>query len=489
MASPTQIGVSSFPADSPRPGMMRFFSFLAAAGLLNALIVGFLFLHLPDDHAPTLTSLFIRAMIFVAFGTLAGSAGIWFYWKSSGSPFSTNPPVPLALFVLCCATAWGWVPAFVLLSREDSPVTAPIAILAAALLSTALRKVIPTSAVLYPEPHTSPPENTELFAATLAQPRREAYGYIVALCIYLAGYYYANGWIIDGSFMLGVSAFIFAWKYTIEPVQKLDNRKQTVRAARRLAYSIVPAVLITLFALLYGVEHRNRAEADAALASTNSQPQTGDADQMPDPAASTSAAGISGYHSIILYPVPQKNEILPPLPPQTSFLAPGTTKPLIIKFDGPYYYFQPPHKAPSPAAFKVQGTPLIHDFQANNFIPLTMEAHQTLGQSIPLARCREIQIGILNGDNRLGVINLAVLLADSASPEYQLYLGQQPVATSQPDRFSQKSSPAAETLNFPIPNPARIRKFDEITIMFLPDSANYDVGPKVAIQQFQLIPR
>jgi hypothetical protein len=25
--------------------------------------------------------------------------------------------------------------------------------------------------------------------------------------------------------------------------------------------------------------------------------------------------------------------------------------------------------------------------------------------------------------------------------------------------------------------------------MFLPDSANYDVGPKVAIQQFQLIPR
>ena len=489
MASPTQVGVSSYTAATRPDGMMRFFGFVAAAGLLNALIASFLLFRLPDAHAPTLTSIVIRAVIFIAFATLAGSAGIWFYWKNSGSPFSANPPVPLALFVLCCAIGWVWVPAFVLLSREDSPVTAPIAILAAALLGAALRKVIPPAAVLYEETHNAEPENKALFAATLARPRREAYGYVVALCIYLAGYYYANGWIIDGSSMLGVSAFIFAWKYTLEPVQKLDHRKQTVRAARRLAYAVVPAILITLFALLYGVEHRNRAEADAALASTNSQPQTGDADQKPDPTAATSATGISGYHSIILYPVPQKNQIAPPLPPQTSFLAPGTTKPLIIKFDGPYYYFQPPHKAPSPSAFKVQGTPLIHDFQANNFIPLTMEAHQTLGASIPLARCREIQVGILNGDNRLGVINLAVLLTDSSSPEYQLYLGQQPVASSQPDHFSQKSSPAAETLSFQIPTPARIRKFDEITIMFLPDSANYDVGPKVAIQQFQLIPR
>src|SRR5271166_1806008 len=106
MASPTQIGISSYTAATRQPGMMRFFGFLAAAGLLNTLIVAFLFLRLPDDHAPTLTSLFVRAMIFVALGTLPGSAGIWFYWKNSGSPFSTNPPVPLALFVLCCASGW-----------------------------------------------------------------------------------------------------------------------------------------------------------------------------------------------------------------------------------------------------------------------------------------------------------------------------------------------------------------------------------------------
>ena len=260
-------------------------------------------------------------------------------------------------------------------------------------------------------------------------------------------------------------------------------------AGAALAWAVIPAIFVTLFALLYGVEHRNRVEAGAALASTNSQSQDDGANQKSPPAGQDSIAGISGYQSIILWPVPVPKQILPPLPAPTSFLAPGTTKPLIIRFDGPYFYFQPPHKGPGPTAQQAHGTPLAIDFQANNFIPLIMEAHQTLGSSIPTARCREIQLGILNKDNHPGVINVAVLLSDSASPANQLYLGQQPVVSSQPGQFAVKSSPAGETLRFPIPAPATIRKFDQITVMFFPDSSNYDQGPKVAIQQFQLLPR
>jgi len=122
-------------------------------------------------------------------------------------------------------------------------------------------------------------------------------------------------------------------------------------------------------------------------------------------------------------------------------------------------------------------------------MPLTMEAHQPLGQSIPVARCREIQLGILNADNRPGPINIAVLLTDSTQPANQLYLGQQPVLSSLPGSFSMKSVPAAETLRFAVPTPAKIRKFNQITVMFFPDDANYDQGPKLAIQQFQLLPR
>jgi hypothetical protein len=135
------------------------------------------------------------------------------------------------------------------------------------------------------------------------------------------------------------------------------------------------------------------------------------------------------------------------------------------------------------------GTPLAIDIQSNNFIPLVMEAHQTLGSAIPVARCREIQIGILNRDRRPGTVNIAVLLSDSAQPHDQLYLGQQPVASRLPGPSAVSTSQASETLRFPISLPAKIRKFDEVTVLFLPDEESYRIGPKIAIQQFQLLPR
>ena len=60
----------------------------------------------------------------------------------------------------------------------------------------------------------------------------------------------------------------------------------------------------------------------------------------------------------------------------------------------------------------------------------------------------------LDRDNRRGVLNLAVSLTDTASPgKASLYLGQQPVVTSQPgnftDRFRIDGSPTVnEVLRF-----------------------------------------
>jgi hypothetical protein len=495
MASPTQIGLATYPARA-QPGTMRYFGFIVTAGLLNSLIAAFLFLHLPDAHAPTITTLVVRASIFVLVGALAGTAGAWYYWRRPASPFLVDPPIPFRLFALASAAGWVWVPAVVLLSREDSPVTCPTAILGAALLATALRQAMPTRDLHLLATATA--QDHALFSATLHTARREFHGYLLAIGLYIAGYELVNGWILDAGGLLALCAFLFVWKWTQEPPaparDKLHSRKQTARSVRRLAYILLPAVLVTLFALLYGVEHRNRLEAIASAKSRdNTQPPGDAAAQTSEPNAPPSENGLSGYQSIILWPLPQKKEILPPIPRPASLLAPGTTKPLIIRFDGPYFYFQPPHKGPSPTALQVRGTPLIHDFQSNNFMPLVMEAHQTLGSAIPLARCREIQVGILSSDNRPGVINVAVLLGHSSAPSNQLYLGQQPVLSSQPDHFAFKPTAAAETLRFAIPDSgpasAKLRSFDQITVLFLPDDANYDQGSKVAIQQFQLIPR
>jgi hypothetical protein len=467
---------------------MRFFAFSVAAGLLICLLAAFTFLRLPAAHMPTLTALSIRALAFVIIAALAGTAGSWYYWKNSASPFSANPSVPFARIALACAVGWVWVPAVVLFSREDSPLTVFAAIVAATLLAFALRKAIPSGAV--PQAAAAEIEPPQIFAATLSKSPRQYYGYILAVCIYIAAYELIHSWILDASAMLAVCAYIFIWKLTLAPAEALSNtfdkKRQSTRDLRRLALAALPAFLLTLFALLDGIGHCNRLEA-AALA--NGKPNAGDPADTAYAAARPSANGNSGYQSIILWPVPEKKQVLPPLQPPNAFLAPGTTKPLIIRFDGPYFYFQPPNKRPGLAALQAHGTPLGHDFQSSNFMPLVMEAHQSLGTPIPIARCREIQVGILNSDSHPGAINIAVLLSQAGAPSNQLYLGQQPVVTSQPGNLAIKSDPAEETLRFAIPASATLRSFDRITVMFLPDFANSDTGPKIAIQQFQLIPR
>jgi hypothetical protein len=42
---------------------------------------------------------------------------------------------------------------------------------------------------------------------------------------------------------------------------------------------------------------------------------------------------------------------------------------------------------------------------------------------------------------------------------------------------------------FAIPAATKVRAFDEISVMMLPDSGHQQVGPRVAIEQFEVVPR
>jgi hypothetical protein len=130
------------------------------------------------------------------------------------------------------------------------------------------------------------------------------------------------------------------------------------------------------------------------------------------------------------------------------------------------------------------------NIEANNFVALTMEAHQELGSAIRLGQCGEIDVEVLNRDNRAGRVAVGVLLADSrALGKPTIYLGQQPVESSEPENFAIKTSPVSEVLQFVIPATEKIRRFDEITVMFFPDGENFEKGPKMAIAEFELKPR
>ncbi len=456
--------------------------FLVLTGLLNALIAAFLFLHLPENHAPSLGSLIRRAVIFVVVGALAGTAGSWFYWRTSDSPFRANPPIPFHHFALVCAACWIWVPAFVLLSREDSPLTGPIAVLAAALLAFSLRKALPPAA------KPTPPGEDGLFAATLRTPPWQWSGYLIALAVYAAGYELANRWIIDGSCLLACAAFLFAWNRTLAPRPQPIPQLQARRAARRLAWAIVPAILITLFTLLYGIGHRNRLEADAALAAVRANPGSASDEpsstppRPPRPTASratrASSFGPSSRRSRSFRPFRTPSTCSPPEPPSLSSsasTAPTTTSSRRIKL-------------PASTPTRLSGTPLAVTSRPTTSSPSSWR---------PIRLSASKSLSPAAAKSRSAYSTTTTAAAPSTWPSSSLT---QPPPTTSSTSASSPCSPASPTISpqilprrrdtaFPHPHPAKIRKFDEITVMFLPDSANYDKGPKVAIEQFQLIPR
>jgi hypothetical protein len=488
MATPTQAGAFALQAGERPISIRTFTGGVVLAGLLNATIAAFLICHLPASHAPSLHSLFIRASLYVVFAIVAGAAGARFYWNRFSLPINTAPALSFSLYALANAAAWVWVPAIVLLSRQDSPAASALSGLGATLLASGLRRVIPNAAgPVHPGLPIAEFEARDMFAATLRTAPREVHGYVIALCLYATGYLLFNHFYLNAGAPLAIGAFLFAWNLTPESAPAVNEAR--TRAVIRLARAATAAILVTLFVLLSGIGHRNRVDA-ANLARANGNGQGDDASRNRRRFAEASVSGVLGYESIILWPVPERKQIVAPVPASISPFAERAAKPLIIRFEGPYWYFQPPGTRPGPMAHEAHGNPLGVNIGANNFIPLNMEAVQNLGAPIRLARCRELQVTIENRDNLRGPIALGVTLTDSTAPDKpSLSLGQQVVLSSEPGQFAVKVSPVDETLRFAVPSRAEIRKFDRITVLYLPGVEHWQTGAKIAIEQFELIPR
>jgi hypothetical protein len=470
--------------------LKRFFVVMVGAGLMNALIAGFLLCRLPDAHAPTLTLLCVRAGFYVLAGVLAGICGTYLYWKNPASPFSVREPLPFGVFVLTCARGWVWVPAMVILSEQLSPATAAIATIGALALTSGVRRI--SFGVFAADPHPDPTakqSRANLFVESLYLPYVEPYGYVIAICLYAGGAALFTRSHHTAAMLLAFAAAVFAWKKTIPQSTGFDWGKERKRAVLRLAAFAIPALLVTAWALLDGVAHRNHlAAVSAAVRADAGDKDAGDSAE--EPQRDKTAVGSSGYESVILWPSLKKEPITPPISVENNLLAPGTKEPLIIHFNGPYWYLQPPNKIPGRRAHLAKGTPLALDIHSSNSVALVMDAHEYLSAAIPISRCREITVEVANRDNTIGAISAGVLLTDGSSTKTPtLYLGEQPIISAQIGHFSIKSAPVFETLHFSIPPDVKLKKFNEITVLILPDVEHQFDAPKIAIEQFELFPR
>ncbi len=206
--------------------------------------------------------------------------------------------------------------------------------------------------------------------------------------------------------------------------------------------------------------------------------------RVPQVAGATGGA-LSGV-ILTLPPKPRAREIPPP-PRAMSVGGGGRAKPLLIPFDGDYWYFRQPELRPRGDARRVRGDPTKVDVRSTDRAELQMEAHQRLDSGMEVACCGAVEVAVRNRDDRPGLITLEVVL-EGAERRERMSLGTR-VVPSSVDRARAGDRGMEEMLLFPIAAAGQMRVFDEITVVVRPSAERARMGAKIAIESFTLLPR
>jgi hypothetical protein len=372
-------------------------------------------------------------------------------------------------------TGWIFLPCITLLYHRESPWVLLVLAVATTAVAFSLRGLFPAG--VESNQQKLPNDLATLYGLPIAafRPLRE---FFIALCAQGALVFAITGSLVLAGILLSASLSLLVGRWIT-----LDSGATRKFAARRPQLLLSAfAVLLTMFLLIPPTDGRERgAFGPGNLARKPSS--------LAHPPAEPDKPG-SEYVGIVLWPPPVKKEIIPPLPRDHSFAIGGAAKPVVVPFDGPYWYFKAPSKRPGPHAHVAHGKPTDVTVASSDRAPLLMEAHQNLGSPIDLACCSEIDVAITNADTRLGKIALGIVLTDSNSiGKPWRALGEQTIVSSAADQIPMNRPPVKEMLRFPISRAATMRRFNEITIVFLPAKERARGGAKVSIQSFTLIPR
>jgi hypothetical protein len=305
-----------------------YLGFLVIAGSLTSLVTASFLCQWPAAHSLSLVAALLAAVTYVLAAALSGLAATWFFW----APSRMSPSSSLVLFALTSAVGWIWIPAVVLLSRQRSIGAALVGAMGAALMATGMRKILkPDAATLHRAGWKM--EGRELFTQSLLTPSRERHAFFIALCIYGGFFALHKHAFLVASILLALSTFLLAWKLTLASDGPSENKGSQSRPALRLAREGLTSVLLTTAVLLLGFQRGIYSNAMSAASAPDRSSVRRFLQEKSRPG--NSAAAISGYESIILWPVPEKKKLLAPTSSGTSSQAIRMTKPLVIRFYGP----------------------------------------------------------------------------------------------------------------------------------------------------------
>jgi hypothetical protein len=423
----------------------------------------------------SLADIVLRAVEYVVLAACAGTVAVYLnVRRDAGVGDLSRNTISRTM-----AAGWVYVPCLLLLYWEQSPWTLLAMTLAALSTAFGLSRLFPHPAgattaqtpdhPALPSLNGLPPADSPFQLAFWTALAAQA----CLICL-IAGYP------TFALLLLATAVFLPAWRWSA-----LDVSAAHRWIGRRppLAHAVI-AVLMTAYALAWGNGSAG-SPGRGATTSAKTPPSAKPAAEDRDPS--------SGYYGIILWPPPKKTEMVDPALDPSASESGHLSKPLLIPFDGPYWYFKAPANAPSPRAHVARGEPTDVNIRSTNWSPLMMEAHQTLSKPIDAACCSEIDVALTNGDTRPGVINVGVLWTDTTNPtaphQPQLFLGVKPIPSSQLDPIPQDRAPVKETLRFDVPPAPSMQRFNQITVIFMPSTERGRFASKVSVESFELIPK
>jgi hypothetical protein len=362
------------------------------------------------------------------------------------------------------ALAWVFLPVMSMWLGRGSLAALAIAAIAAASVAISLRTAFPAGDKATPQLHPAASELCSLnrLPKGNSQPSRAvliavaAYGSIAFAC---ADHLYC------AVVLLMLSFFMLVWRWSAVESKAAGylSRGITLRKLGGLAVVLMVFALLPLRLLTLPGYHSPGDNARGP--------------QIPPPVLAAERG--FDYVGIVLWP-PKKHVVV--VAPKTSSKGSGFAKPLVIPFDGPYWYFQPPHLTPGPYAHVAQGKPSDLNVHATNLLPLEMEAHQNLGLPIDIGNCGAIDVTLLNKEAGPEPIEVDVLLSSSSTQaRHAEFLGKKVLPGG--------TSGTPQTLEFSIPQIADFDKFDAITVVFIPSREYARYGAKVSVESFTLVPR
>lgn len=448
---------------------------LAITGISSATFMANLVCHSPQPHVTSWIIVVIQSLFFLALTAAAGAAGIfapWFFLR-------TKPSFTFGMLAKRVALGWLFLPCIILLYRRQSPWMFLVLAVIAMIVAFHLRQLLPAfheplqAKILRPQISNLPslyglpgPDSKPLRAFLLALCLQGALISAVAESFFLA------------AILLSISMFLLVWRWSAFD-STLTGRIANERFSP-LLYAL--ALCLTILMLIPPAGGGTRGAFGSVRAPHN--PPT----FAHGPTAADRAS--NDYVGIILLTPPIKKHALPPIPRPTSFVPGEASKPLIIPFDGQYWYFKAPAVRPGPRAHLARGKPTDVTVRSSDLAPLLMEAHQNLEKPIDLACCSEIEVTIINADTRPGMISLGLILTDSIAVDRpSRNLGNRAILSSEPANIPLDRKPVQETLRFSIPRSSTTHAFNEITIVYLPASERARGGAKISIQSFTVFPK